>query len=754
MANSIGEYHFLVQKGNFVKYLLFAFVSISWMLNVHAQDSLSVGNFNPSKIPMTVKAIPIKNKIIIDGNLKEADWALSQETELDFLMEPRQGGISHYKTTVKVLYDDKNLYFGVFCEDSLGKKGIRIQDLRRDFLFGENDMFFVQLDPQNTKQFCVSFQTTPYGNQRDVQVFDDSFIDTDWDALWKVRTSITENGYFAEFAIPFASLRYNKPNSDSTSWGITFSRLARRNYEQSVFPPIPQSFSPYRMTYAAQLIGLKLPAPSTNIQILPYTLFQANKSINNGNLTEKNNAIRIGGEVKWAIKPQSVMDFTFNTDFAQVDVDRAINNTTRFNVFFPERRQFFLENRGVYAGSNTDGINPFFSRTIGLSNAQFNAVAIPIDAGLRYTDRTQKRTIAGLYVHQRGNESQPAANIGVFRYLHNYGKQNNIGMMVTHRLDERNQELGVKVKNNTTWTVDGLIRPNDSWTMTYLLSASRNNTNDSIGLAGHFFAGWSPQNWYWGWATKLTDRKYVPGVGLVFANNTMHHNPGGYYIWRPKGKLGKWIRRWDPGFFINHYQNTNDLSTQETSLYIFPVYIITSSNASIEYSIFPTFQRYNFSFPILGREVPIGHYNVTRHLIRFESDASRKISIETKYEFGGYFNGNLNTITLSGRIAPTPHLSFNGSFERNSFSNFGIQMEDFTTDLYTAGLRFAINPRIQFSAFYQYNTFNQQGIVNARASWEFSPLSFLHLVFNENNLIQSKTENQNFISKISYLKQF
>ena len=240
-----------------------------------SQDTLTVSNFPPPLIAPVIYAIETNENLVIDGKLNESIWQKAAEVKDFFRMEPRQGGKYLYETFVKVVFDKKNVYFGVYCKDSIGKKGVRVQDLRRDFIYGENDIFFLQLDPQNLKRFCVSFQTTPYGNQRDLQVFDGTLRDNDWDALWKVRTTITDSGYYAEFAIPFKSLRYdNAINSDTASWGITLARLARRDYEQTVFPAIPQSFDMYRMTYAAQLKGLKLPAASSNIRFQPYTLYR------------------------------------------------------------------------------------------------------------------------------------------------------------------------------------------------------------------------------------------------------------------------------------------------------------------------------------------------------------------------------------------------------------------------------------------------------------------------------------------------
>lgn len=710
-------------------------------------------NFPPPEVAPVMQASKAKGKITLDGKLDEEDWKQASVSGDFFMLEPRQGGQVEFPTQVRILFDENNLYIGAFCADSLGKKGIRVQDLRRDFRFGENDIFLVQLDPQQLKRFAVSFQSTPLGNQRDAQIFDDSFIDNDWDALWRVRTSVADSGYFVEMAIPFKSLRYTE--SDDPTWGITLARLARRKYEFSVTPAIPQAFTPYRMTYAAELKGLELPPPSVNIRIQPYGLAQVNRQVDDQGVSTQTTEWKAGGEVKWAVSPSSVLDLTFNTDFAQADVDRAVNNLTRFNVFFPERRQFFLENSGVYAGADNEDIRPFFSRTIGLSNSQFNADPVPIDAGVRFTDRNQERSLAGLYVHQRATPFQSAVNFGVARYLKNYGKQNNIGVMLTQRIDEADPENGRLQQSNTTVTVDGFIRPKDELTISYLVSGSRQNNSDSMGVAASFFAGYTPNNFYAGWLTRYVDQKYHPGMGFVFAQNVIYHNPGGYYIWRPaKGWLSKWVRRADPGFFVNWYQTASTLATQEFSVDIFPLYIITKTNGLITYTVTPTWQNFDFSFDILGQTISAGQYEFVRHEFLYRTDQSKKLSISSQFGTGSYYDGSLNSLTVGGRVAPSPYFALDLSIEHNSFENFGENRADFTADLWTAGIRLAANPRLQLSGFYQYNSLTKSARINVRGSWEFAPLSFLFLVFNESSFQESPVNNQSLISKITYLKQF
>ncbi len=733
--------------------LLLILATVLSTMSLFGQD-VDDENFPPPDNPPIVKATKANSLLKIDGRLDEPAWAGAEAITDFFRMEPRQGGEYMHNTEVKLLYDEKNLYVGAFCKDSLGRQGVRVQDLRRDFQWGENDIFFVQLDPQNLKQYCVSFQTTPYGNQRDLQNFNDNNTDNDWNALWSVRTQRTDSGYFAEFAIPFKSIRYEeiKPGASPT-WGVTFSRLARRDYEQTVFPAIPQSFSPYRMTYAAQLEGLELPPPSANVRIEPYLLYQYD-NIEDGSTTITEGDVKLGGDVKWAINPSSVLDMTFNTDFAQADVDRAVNNLERFNIFFPERRQFFLENSGIWAGANNRAVVPFFSRTIGLQG-NFNAEPAPIDAGGRYTMRNENRSIAGLYIHQAETDNSPAANFMVGRYLQNYGKENNVGIMFTHRLDEQSSELGREQNNNTTLTVDGLIRPKDTWTISYMVTSSRDNSNDTLGLAGRVSIQNTSNQFYLGYITDFVSERYNPDMGFVFQKNVMRHSPGGYYIWRPK-KI-PWIRRADPGVFFNLNHDFQEFGQfQQANIYIFPVYTWFKDNSFLEISLRPTWQNINFDFTPLDIQVEQGDYFYTRYLIRYNTDQSKKWSAGIDYDFGDFYNGTRNTINFSGRLAPVPHAALTIDYEYNNIRELGEQREDLETHLTTVGTRFALNPRVQISAFYQYNTFDEQGRWNVRASWEYRPLSFVYLVFNDTQIdeLDSPFQEQQFIGKITYLKQF
>ncbi len=730
---------------HFFSYSLILFAS--WSL---AQET---ENFPPPEIPIEVQARKASTSINVDGRLDEADWQEGKAVENFFRVEPRQGGPIRYQTRVKFLYDEKNLYIAAWCFDSVGLKGIRVQDLRRDFGWGNNDIFGVALDPQNLKQYAQAFQTTPYGNQRDLQNFNGNNFDNGWNTLWRVRTQRSEEGYTVEMSIPFKTLRYDLPEAGKpVEWGVTLVRYARRDIEVSTFPAIPQSFTPYRMTYAAKLKGIEVPPPSANIRIEPYTLYQYD-DIKDGTSFSSEGDLKIGGDVKWAINPRSVLDLTFNTDFAQADVDRAVNNLERFNIFFPEQRQFFLENSGIWAGSGQQSIRPFFSRRIGLQGS-FNAAPAPIHAGARFTNRTDRQAIAGLFVRQGETSNSQAANFGVLRYLRNYGRENNIGVMVTQRSDEQLDNTGTTANNNTTISVDGQFRPTSQWNMQYLLTSSIDEATEQTGYAGRLAARMNSNKWYLGMFLEYTDENYNPRMGFVRQSNVIRHDHGGYYILRPKVN---WIRRWDPGVFANLNHDASDPSRfQQASLYIFPVYTWFKDNSFLEMSFTPTWQNINFAFSPLGLTIEEDNYYYTRFTVRYNTDQSRKWSAGLSYNFGDFYNGTRNTIRSSLRLAPVPHAALTVDYEFNDLKGVGTTESDLSTHLVTIGSRFALNPRVQLSAFYQYNSFDDRGRWNVRASWEYQPLSFVYLVFNDTRIddLENPFEEQQFIGKVTLLKQF
>jgi hypothetical protein len=716
--------------------------------NLKAQDTAQLsGDFAPPAKPVSIYALNATGNIIIDGKLTEADW-IKAETIIRFVqVEPYQGEKPKYLTTVKILFDNKYIYVGAYCKDTAGKKDLRVQDFRRDFEYFENDLFGVAFDPFNKKRNATAFQTNPYGALRDLQVFDDLVFDREWDALWNARSNITDSGWTCEMAIPWKTLRYPK-TVDSTTWGINFIRIARKQNEASAFPGFPRSFDSYRMGYVALLKGIKPPPPSTNIQINPYWVNQLNTQNETGVKKANDFTTKFGGEIKYSPTVHSALDFTINTDFAQADADRQVNNLTRFSVLFPERRQFFLENAGLFNAGSEYIYRPFFSRSIGLDN---DGNPIPIDAGLRYTDKNTNYSLGAMYVHQRNSAATLASNNSVVSFIKNYGRQNNIGILVTSKIEEANDSI--KADNNTTITLTGVNRITDKLRFSYSVSGSQTKgLNKDDGFAANTSLAYDANNFAWVWNTGIISKEYNPQLGFLTRNDFVKNFVDIYLVKRKQKWLPKFIRSWEPGVTVDMYQNITNLKLQEGYIGFYPLFFIFNNGAKFVSTIQFNWQNLTSNFNPIGIEIAAGNYQYNSINANFASDQSSKFSYSADITAGGYYNGKIVSFVGNIRYAPSPHFAANISYETNQLKQVGINKENLTTQLVTPNIRMAVNPRLQLNIFYQYNTATERSRWNARFSWEYKPLSYIYLVFNENKTTNFRQDAT--IAKISYLKQF
>ena len=715
--------------------------------NLKAQDTTTYsGDFAPPAKPVSIYALKATGNIVLDGRLTEADWAKAESIIRFVQVEPYQGEKPKYPTIVKILFDNKNIYVGAYCKDTIGKKGIRVQDFRRDFEYFENDLFGVAFDPFNKKRNATAFQTNPYGALRDLQVFDDLVFDREWDALWNARSNITDSGWTCEMAIPWKTLRYPK-TVDSTTWGINFVRIARKQNEASAFPGFPRSFDSYRMGYVALLKGIKPPPPSTNIQINPYWVNQLNTQNETGVKKANDFTTKFGGEIKYSPTVHSALDFTINTDFAQADADRQVNNLTRFSVLFPERRQFFLENAGLFNAGSEYIYRPFFSRSIGLDN---DGNPIPIDAGLRYTDKNTNYSLGAMYVHQRRSENSLASNNSVVSFIKNYGRQNNIGILVTSKIEEANDSK--KADNNTTITLTGVNRITDKLRFSYSVSGSQTKgLNKDDGFAANTSLAYDANNFAWVWNTGIISKEYNPQLGFLTRNDFVKNFVDIYLVKRKQKWLPKFIRSWEPGVTVDMYQNITNLKLQEGYIGFYPLFFIFNNGAKFVSTIQLNWQNLTSNFDPIGIEIAAGSYQYNSVNANFSSDQSSKFSYSADITAGGYYNGKIVSFVGNIRYAPSPHFAANVSYETNQLKQVGINKENLTTQLVTPNIRMAVNPRLQLNIFYQYNTATERSRWNARFSWEYKPLSYIYLVFNENKTTNFRQDAT--IAKISYLKQ-
>lgn len=721
--------------------MIYRIILIHFFLYLVTIPFITQGQTNDDKLlNHSIHAYFSAEPIIVNGKLDEKAWQKAEPVRQFKQVEPLQGNDPNYTTEVRIVITDKLLVIGAFARDKNCKSNLRVPNLSRDFNFDDNDLFGVAIDAFNSKRNAVAFQVTPYGTQRDLQSFDDAVFDVDWDALWYAKTLITDSGWYAEIAIPFQSIRYNPKIME---WGINFIRIHRSSNEISAWPGYPRSFDTYRMTYAGSLAGINPPVQRINLRLNPYVLTQFNE-IQKANVTENEKRLKYGGEIKWAISQNTVLDATINTDFAQADVDRQVINLSRFSVYFPERRQFFLENSGLFITGDNENIEPFFSRRIGLDET---GKPLPLLFGSRLTSRNEKRSIGAIFALQDNLDSSDKTSFSVIRYALNHGRTNNTGILFTHK--KTNNET------NTVAAISGVHRFGENWRIRYLWTQSFDKTYAKVkfGYGANLNIDYTSNTLFFTSNHSYVSEKYIPGIGFTSRQDLIIHNSGIIPVFRPSWKPG-FVRSLQPGIFLNVAQKASDLKPQEGSLNIYPLYFILNNGGKLDF-------RYQYAWQLLGEDFQLvntmisrGSYFFHRYKLRYNSDQSRQVSGSIHAEAGGYFNGTLTAISAEFRLSPSPYVSFTGNYELNKIKHLGAKKNSFDTHLLTTTVRLALNPNVQFSGFYQYNSTTNTNRFNLRLSWQYRPLSFIYLVLNRSNDTSVRDIEQQGVVKINFLKQF
>ncbi len=693
-------------------------------------------------------------RISLDGRLDEPDWVRAPVAKDFVQVRPDYVRSTRFPSEVRVLFDDGNLYFGAFNRDSAGLASLRMPDLRRDFTPPDNDVFAVTLGSLGDRRTVYQLQVTPLGSQADVQAFDGgASFSFSWDAMWRVRTTRADSGWIAEIAVPWTSLRYTK---GLESWDINFLRNARRAGQWSAWVPYPRQLTSWRLTYSGLLDSIAPPPPSANLRSRVYGLTETrrNDAVGGFNGTTGD----VGGEVIWAPTANSLFEATVNTDFAQADVDRQVVNLTRFSVFFPEQRQFFLENADLLsaasvAGANPTGgtanpfvVQPFFSRRIGLGD---DGTPRPIIGGARYGYRTGRTALGALAMRQGGigASDTDAADFGVVRASQFFGRSTRVGGLVAYRDDSRGAGGSSMVS-----AVDMLTRFGEQVQLSAMLSnsqqdgrsgaaatwsLSRNTPGSNIGING-----------------AVVGDEYGPRTGFVSRPDVIMTSPYANITfqptWRPTGLV--WIR---PELFTLFFHDPSSRALQEARL-LANTELLTVAGGSLTPFVERNLQRLVANVALLpGVTIAPGTHDYWRYGLEMKTDPSARFASTASLSTGGFFDGTQERAAISGRWSPNPYVSVRASYEINRLRSLGTTDTSLVTHLVGPELRAALNPRVQWSAFWQYNTVQRRSALNTRFSWEFAPLSFLYIVYNDGQPILDSPvpAARSLIVKLSWLRQ-
>ncbi|MBI2822270.1 MAG: carbohydrate binding family 9 domain-containing protein [Acidobacteria bacterium] len=663
----------------------------------------------------TVTALSTDAPIRLDGVLDEPIW---QQAELatDFVQrEPHQGAPASERTEVRIVYDKRAIYFGMSAYDSEPDK-IIIRNLEQDFPHTTQDQLAIYLDTFDDDRNSFVFYLNAAGAKKEMQSVDEGREQTvEWEDVWDVKTAITEEGWTAEVRIPFKSLRF--PRKERQQWGINFMRRVRRKNEQIDWSPVPRRYSGYNVSFAGELRGLEGVRPGRNFKVKPFVTAQANQFKAGG--TDSN--VDAGLDVKYGFSSLT-LDATLNTDFSQAEVDEQQINLTRFSLFFPEKRDFFVENAGIFLFGQTEervsnsrrDFLPFFSRRIGLSDG---GQPIPILGGARLTGRIGPYSLGILDMQTQDSGFAPATNFAVLRVKRNILAQSNVGGLWISR------EPGQSGDSNRTFGVDANFRFHN-WSLSSFLAATRTPGLEKENTAARLWVEW--KNNLWEARSGFLDigenfnaeGGFVPRVGI--------HKTESSLGWRPRPR-NPWVREFFPNARLTYLTDQeNRLLTRSADLQF---QLELNDGGTIAVGRVLNFERLDERF-ILRRRIPIalGDYNFNYWYAAFNLSPSGRFSPDLRYERGAFWDGRRNTLQVG--FSFRPHYKF-ALASRYQWDSLDFVQGNLSSHLLTLRSNFSFSTQMFLNALIQYNNELRQISANIRFNLIHRPLSDIFIVYNE-----------------------
>jgi len=720
----------MMNKKNFLFFFLFTSVLLS------AQDT----EFD-FKQDFRLSINKTNEEITIDGNLDEAVWQ-DAEVGTDFWQKvPFYAEGASPNTEVRLCYDDKYLYVSAKCYQS---EDVIIQSLRRDE-YWDNDGIAIILDPFNNRSNATLFGTSAVGVQWDALFSQTSGVSSDWSNKWYVETQITDEYWSAEFAIPFKILRYKEGESE---WGLNFVRNIQYNNQFHNWTAVPESFWPPNPAFAGSLVWDEAPKKqSGNFNLIPYIISGINKQKDEKTQFE----FDAGLDARLAIGSSLNLDLTFNPDFSQIEVDELVTNLTRFNIFLPEKRTFFLENSDLFADFGSFGIRPFFSRTIGLDK---NRRAVPIIYGARLTGNLSSDTRIGfMNIHSGETENALGQNQTAFSLKKQFGRSFIQGMFLNRQafegFESMNADYGRNLSLESAYLSDnGQI---EAWVG--LHNSLKDGYTDKRGM---YNFGFNFKNQTWNFLSDQTilQENYFTDMGFVarVENYDAERDTiirAGFtrsltivdYIIRPKeGNIGRHTFGIENLLFLNDDWSFNERYNRIRYF----LSLKSGEQFRIRFNLNEIELLYPFSFTG-DTPLPTGRYSTSEIQFDFESDERKPLSISLSGKTGGFYNGTIKTFQADAQYRIQPWGRFSLGYQ---YKITAIQSK----------VEIGFSRNLLWTTLFQYVDQSDYMGINSRIQWRFSPMSDIFLVYVDNYDIlqqamssrQISSNNRALVLKVNY----
>ena len=662
----------------------------------------------------------------LDGRLDESLWARAARADAFTQRGPRGGQPATWATEVRVFYTARMLYIGAVLRDT---EPLRIvsSEYVRDAPLDANDSFEVFLDTFRDRRNAFYFATNAVGAQRDGLVRNEGeALNWEWDGVWHVASARDDGGWSTEIAIPFATLRFD-PRAGG-SWGLNFGRLVARAGEESYWAPIDRNWGfngKWRVSAFGELRGLHDIRPGARFPLKPFLLGRVGRDYEEA--AQVGWTGEVGLDAKIALTPTLVTDLTWNTDFAQVESDQQQVNLTRFPLFFPEKREFFLENAGLFQiGERSAPFEPpgtllFFSRRIGLTD---DGDLVPLIGGVRLTGRAAGYEIGALDIVSRaaqlGDARVPRTNFAALRVKRNVWSRSSLGAFLLSKspADEGSSNEVVGGDANFAFRGHG--------TLTTFAARGFTPGSEATGHAVGLDGGWE------------TDRLLLRGAYLDIADSfrsEMGFVPrtgirkyrGTAYLGRRPGVLG--IRQFFVGDNHQYYADRDGrLQTQVNALGSAVIF----KNGSLLFSNWlNNAEGLTEAFEIRdGVEVPVGTYRFNQAMLFYQGDQSRVLSFRGSFTGGGFYHGDIRAFNIAGRVRPLDRVTLEFEYARNGI-NLPVGGGRFATNLVIGRAAFAFSPRMFIRALLQANDDEREALANVLFRYTYRPGADLFIVYNE-----------------------
>ncbi len=710
-----------------MKRLLSIFLAIFTCASLFAQKQNAEYRYFIKKATDAVK---------IDGDLKELSWESAQLATDFFMILPSDTSKANIQTHVRMTYDDNNIYIAVVNE--IPHKTYMVESLRRDWNFGKNDNFLLIMDTYNDLTNGFAFGLNAAGAQWDGQQYDGGPVNLSWDNKWHSQVKQYEDRWIMEAAIPFKSIRYNKK---LMSWGVNFGRMDLPSTEKSSWAPVPRQFASISSAYTGELIwDAPPPSAGANVSVIPYLLGGSQKDFaGDGKQTYRK---EVGGDVKVALGSALNLDLTLNPDFSQVEVDQQQTNLDRFELFFPERRQFFLENDDLFNNLGMERIRPFFSRRIGLG--------VPIDYGARLSGKLNKQLrIGALHINtgsaeERGIEGQNFTVVTLQQKVFN--RSNITGVFINKDATSSSQF------NRNAGLEYNLASRNNLWRgkfMYYHSSTEEGAKGNNMAAAQ---INYNDRHWAITGQYEKVGTGYESQVGFFQRSGYSRVNGRLGYLFLPEG--GRVLSH-GPSFFSFAFFDQFNQSTEYTSGVMYNVEfrdksVLSWYTAKDYIRLLTSFDPTNFT----GIKLPIGsqhHWSSTG--INFVSKPQSLLTYGFDSRYGGYYAGGKRlrlAANLNYRFQPYVQLGIAAEINDIDLPEEN-QLKDARFWLISPRVDLTLTNNLYFTTFIQYNEQIQNTNINARLQWRYKPVSDIYLVYTDNYAtIDSRVKNRAIVLKMTY----